>query len=121
MRLACILLMSLFTLACGAGSADPRHGLRAGFVFTPPSIAALSPSSVPLNSAPFTMTVTGTNFGTDAVVFWSGAAQQTTVVSSSQLLVSVTETDLLFTGLAHIFVRTGGMNSNTVDFNVAPQ
>ena len=32
--------------------------------FFPPSIAALMPSSVPVNSVPFTVTVDGENFGT---------------------------------------------------------
>jgi IPT/TIG domain len=121
MRLACVLLMSLLTLACGAGSGAPSRGLHAAFAFTPPAIAALSPNSQPVNSAPFAMTVTGTNFGTDAVVFWNGNPQQTMFVSSTQLLVAITDTDLLFTGLVHVFVRSGGMNSNTVDFDVAPQ
>ncbi len=34
---------------------------------------------------------------------------------------AVTDTDLTFAGLIRVFVRTGGMNSNTVDFDVTPQ
>lgn len=92
-----------------------------GFVLSPPSIAALVPSSVPVNSVPFTMTVNGANFGTDAIVLWNGVPQHTTFLSASQLLVAVTDVDLMFVGLTHVFVRTGGMNSNTLDFDVAPQ
>jgi hypothetical protein len=29
--------------------------------------------------------------------------------------------DLMFWGQVPVYVRTGGMNSNTVDFSVAPQ
>jgi len=121
MRLISLLLLISLGVGCGAGTRTANNDPRAGFGFSPPSINALTPSSSPVNSVPFTMTVQGSNFGTDAVVLWNGNAQQTTVVSSSQLLVMVTDTDLMFTGLTHVFVRTGGLNSNTVDFNVTPQ
>ena len=79
------------------------------------------PNAAPVNSVPFTMTISGNNFGTDAIVFWNGTPQQTTFVTSSQLMVAVTDTDLMFVGFAHLFVRTAGMNSNTVDFDVTAQ
>jgi hypothetical protein len=81
----------------------------------------LSPGTVPVNSVPFTMTVNGTNFGTDAVVFWNDVPQSTRFVNPKQLLVAVTETDLMQFGLAHVYVRTGGGNSNTLDFDVSAQ
>jgi len=90
-------------------------------VLSSPAITALTPSSVPVNSVPFTMTVTGSNFGTDAIVFWNGTAQSTFFVTSNQLMVRLTDTDLMFTGLVPIYVRTGGQNSNTVDFDVTAQ
>jgi hydrogenase maturation factor len=65
------------------------------------------------------MVVNGSNFGTDAVVFWRGTPRFTRAASSTQLQVAVTETDLMFAGVAPIYVRTGGLNSNTVDFDVA--
>src|SRR4029077_11499176 len=91
------------------------------FVLSPPSIVTLLPNSVPVNSVAFTMTVDGTNLGSYAVIFWNSVPQRRTFVSANQLLVTITEADLALTGLAHVFVRTGGTNSNTVDFNVAPQ
>jgi hypothetical protein len=76
---------------------------------------------VPVYTVPFTMTINGSNFGTDAVAFWQGTPQFTIFVSSKQLLVAVTQTDLMFAGQVPMFVRTGGKNTNTVDFNVAVQ
>jgi len=119
MRYVGLLLASLLTLGCGMGSGN--HDPRSVVSFSPPSIATLTPDSVPVNSVPFTMTINGNNFGTDAVTFWNGTPQFTIFVTSKQLMVSLTDTDLMFAGLAHVYVRTGGQNSNTVDFDVSVQ
>ena len=120
MRYIGLLLASLLTLGCGIGSGnhDPHSVVS---VFSPPSISMLTPNSVPVNSVPFTMTINGGNFGTDAVVFWNGTPQFTIFVTSKQLMANVTDTDLMFAGLVPIYVRTGALNSNTVDFDVAIQ
>ena len=76
---------------------------------------------MPVNSVPFNMTINGSNFSNDAVVFWQGTPQLTFFVTSNQLMVTVTNTDLQFMGLVPIYVHTLGQNSNTVDFNVTPQ
>jgi len=115
-----LLLVSLFAIGCGTtrpASGDPFKM----FVVSVPSITTLTPNSVPVNSVPFAMTINGSNFGTDAVVFWHGTPQSTFVLTSSQLMFNVTNADLMFTGLVPIYVRTGGQNSNTVDFDVTPQ
>jgi hypothetical protein len=122
MRYFGLLLLSLLTIGCGTPGSSANHDPAvAVFVSAPPSITTLTPNSVPVNSVPFTMTINGSNFGTDAVVFWQGTAQSTFVITANQLMVKVTADDLMFTGLVPIYVRTGGQNSNTVDFNVAPQ
>ena len=120
MRFTGLLLAALVTIGCGAGSVnhDPSTILAAVF---PPSITELSPSSVRVNSVPFMMTVNGVNFGTDSIVFWNGTAHVATVITSKQLMVALTDTDLSTFGLVPVFVRTGGLNSNTVDFDVTAQ
>jgi hypothetical protein len=118
MRITGLLLAILVTVGCGtAGMHDPKFSTS----FTPPALMELSPSTVPVNSTPFVMTVNGNNFGTDAVVFWNDMPQNTRFVSSKQLLVSITDTDLTQFGLAHVFVRTAGLTSNTLDFDVSAQ
>jgi IPT/TIG domain len=121
MRCISLVLASVFALGCGLGgpaSHDPHSVVD---VFAPPSIAVLAPDTVPVNSVPFAMTINGTNFGADAVVFWNNTPQFTRFVTSSQLMVNVTADDLMFWGMVPVYVRTGGQNSNTLDFNVAPQ
>jgi len=116
-----LVLATLFALGCGTSSrnADPHATLTT--TFTPPSITLLSPDSVPVNSVPFTLTVNGTNFGSDSVVFWNGIPHNAVVVTSKQLLVTLFATDLTNFGLIPVYVRTAGLNSNTVDFNLTPQ
>jgi IPT/TIG domain-containing protein len=67
------------------------------------------------------MTVNGTNFLTDAIVVWNGTPLSTTFVSSNQLVAVLEETNLMNVGLIRVFVRTGALNSNTVDFDVTAQ
>lgn len=118
-----VILVSAITIGCGSASRDPK-GMNAtlkGFGFSPPSIATLTPNSAPVNSVPFTVTVNGQNFGTDATVFWNGTPVFTTFVSSVEVLANLTNANLMFLGPAHVSVRTGGLNSNTVDFDVTAQ
>ena len=114
MRFPGFLLAILVTLGCG--TRDPNTMF--GHSFNPPALMQLSPSTVPVNSVPFTVTVNGANFGTDAVVFWNDVPHNARFVSSKQLLVTLIDTDLMTFGLIPVFVRTGGLNSNTVDFDV---
>lgn len=120
MRYFVLLLASLLSLGCGdpAGNHDP-HSIVS--IYTAPSITTLTPDSVPVDSVPFTMTVNGSNFGADAIVFWNGTPVSTRFVTSKQLMALLTDTDLDFAGLIPVYVRTGGLNSNTVTFNVAVQ
>ena len=118
MRYFSLLLVSLLTIGCGNPGHNHDPGNLRVDVLSAPALTSLTPNSVPVNSVPFTMTVNGSNFGTDAIVFWNGNAQSTVFITSNQLMVKLTDTDLMFTGLVPVYVRTGGQNSNTVDFDV---
>jgi hypothetical protein len=121
MRLVCVLLLAALGAGCGAGSGTHVTSHPVVTSATIPMISVLSPNSAPVNSTPFTMTINGSNFGTDAVVFWNGVPQRTSFVSANQLVVAVTDTDLSFSGLAHVFVQSAGVKSNTLDFDVSTQ
>jgi hypothetical protein len=116
MRYSVLLLVTCFCIGCGApaGNHDP---LRVG-TFVQPAISSLTPASVPVNSVPFTLTVTGSDFGTDAIVFWNGTPLNTRAISSTQLIAQLQPTNLQFAGLVPVYVRTQGFNSNTVDFDL---
>lgn len=120
MRFTTILLAVLLTLVIGGcGVRDPHTTFSVNF--SSPSLVQLSPNAEPVNSTPFVMIVTGTNFGLDAVVFWNGTPQSTRFVSATQLLVTITVNDLSQFGVVQVYVRTGGVTSNTMDFNVTAQ
>lgn len=121
MRFTGLLLAALISFGCGASSGNHDPNAKLTGAFFPPSIAELSPSSAPVGSVAFTMTINGVNFGTDAIVFWNGIPHNAMVVTSKQLLVNLTDTDLTHFGLVQVYVRTGGLNSNTVDFDVTAQ
>jgi IPT/TIG domain len=120
MRFTSVILASLLAFGCGTGSGNDPHGLKTS-TFSPPSITELVPNSVPVNSVPFALTVNGANFLTDAIVVWNGAPLSTTFVTSNQLVAVLEATNLMNTGLIRVYVRTGGLNSNTVDFDVTAQ
>lgn len=119
LRSASLLAFFLITLGCGSSWHDPNatHG-SLSLLNSPPSITALSPDSAPVNSVVFTMEVDGANFGTDAIVFWNGNPLSTRFVNSQRLFADLTSTNLMFSGMVQVYLRTGGLNSNTVEFNL---
>lgn len=121
MRCIALLLASLALLGCGNGSTNKTDPHEIVAVLAPPSITALSPASTRVNSVPFFLTVNGANFGPDALAFLNGVPQHTVFITSKQLMIALTPTDLDFAGQVPVYVRTGGQNSNTVDFDVTPE
>ena len=83
-KAAMLVTLTALSLACGYSSKTTPP--VAGAV---PTIAALSPSSMAAGSPAFTLTVNGTNFNSNAVVNWNGAAQTSTFVSANQVTMAV--------------------------------
>ena len=81
---------------------------------TAPSITGLSPASATVGSAAITLTVSGTNFSSGAVVAWNGASLTTTFVSSTQLTATIPASLLTAAGTAAITVmESGGVSTGT--------
>lgn len=117
MRVVGILLLACAMVGCGYGSHNYNPGMTGGGGAAP-TMTALSPNSAMAGSAGLTMTVNGSNFGTDAVVYWNMSALATTYVTGNQVMANVTAADLMKAGMIPVYVRTGGQNSNTMNFNV---
>lgn len=116
MYLSSICCLILFMAACGGPAATKATFTTA--ITGPLAISSLVPNSAPTNSVPFTMVVNGNDFNTGAQVFWNNVPQSTVFVNANELQVSVTETDMSFPGSAAVYVRSNGLNSNTVEFSV---
>ncbi len=69
-----------------------------------PAITALSPATATAGGDAFTLTVTGSNFVTGAVVRWNGADRTTTFVSATELTAQIPASDIAAAGTASITV-----------------
>jgi len=68
----------------------------------PPTISSLSPPSATAGGPQFTLTVGGAKFGLGAVVTWNGNNRLTTLVSSTQLAVTILASDIATPGPVNV-------------------
>lgn len=124
------LIATAGTAAVTVFNAAPAGGTSASLVFTinnistnpVPAISSISPASVTVGAAAFTMTVNGNNFITTSVVNYSGTALTTTFVNSLQLTCLVPASLLTVAGNANVTVinsAPGGGTSNNQVFTIS--
>ncbi len=88
-----------------------------------PAITGLSPTSVSVGSAAFTLTVSGNNFTQSSVVQWNGQARATTYVAAATLSAQISAADVATLTTATVTVSnaaSGGGVSTAQSFAVAP-
>jgi IPT/TIG domain len=112
-----ILLLALILTGCGAERQMSQPGPPSGSTVAP-FISAIAPISAPAGSTGFTMTINGSNFGTDSIVYWNANNRKTQFVSTNQVICVIDDQDLESPGTFDIYVRSGGQNSNMVPFMV---
>ncbi|MCC6586630.1 MAG: putative Ig domain-containing protein [Bryobacterales bacterium] len=97
-------------------------GLARAQTVTAPVLSALSPTSAVAGSAAFSVTLTGSNFAPNAVVYWNlSIPLTTTFLSATQLSASVPVNLIASPGVALIQVRNSdGGQSNPLTFTVTP-
>ena len=86
-----------------------------------PGISSLTPPSLLVGGADFTLTVTGSGFISDSVVRWNGVDQVTIFVSDTELQAAIPASDIATAGTPSVAVfnpAPGGGNSNAVTFFV---
>ena len=86
-----------------------------------PAIASLSPTSLTVGSAPQSLTINGSGFLASSSVTFHGISRAATYVSSSQLTITLTSTDLSTAASDPVVVSNpapGGGTSAAVNFNV---
>jgi hypothetical protein len=108
-----ILLMTLaaVVLGCGYGS----NYLGAGGAM--PAIIQLNPASANAGRPAFTLTIAGSNFGAQAIVYWNGIPQSThpTYVSASRLTMAVAATMITNSGTVQVSVTNPGSAGTKID------
>lgn len=103
---------------------------RNGFISAPmtftvsdqagPVISTIDPSTAAVGDAPFTLTLTGTNFVEQSIVTIDGTPRTTTFVSPTQLRVQITSTDLASPRqIAVAVLNPDGVTSTPVPLTVA--
>jgi hypothetical protein len=110
-RLCLLLTLALFTAGCGYGS----HYMGGNGA---PAITSLSPTMANTGDPAFTLTVNGSGFGTDAVVYWNGTALPSAYGTTVRVTATVSAADVMNAGTFPVYVRSGGKNSNMMNFIV---
>jgi uncharacterized protein (TIGR03437 family) len=86
-----------------------------------PAITLLSPSSANINEPTLMLNVSGSNFISSSAVYWNGAALPTTFLGATQLMATISLSDLEQPGASRVNVITpapGGGTSNFSTFTV---
>ena len=120
MKLFCILLLTAFALGCGGYGSSNNPGMGGGAS----SITQLVPNTATHGDPGFTLTVNGTGFTSNSVIFWNGQTRPTTFVMANQLTAQISGNDIANAATVPVYVRTtggiygNGTNSNTMNFTV---
>jgi len=87
-----------------------------------PSLASLSPNTIPLGSEGFTLTASGNHFVSGSVIRWNGTNLSTSFGSATQLTATVPASNLTAPATVSIVVFTptssGGASSSSQSFTV---
>lgn len=115
-RIRLIVLLALAMLAAGCGYGSNYNGGGGGNAA--PAITSLSPATATAGDPAFTLTVNGSGFGSDSVVYWNGAALPSSYGTGTKVTASVSAADVANVGSFPIYVHSGGKNSNSMMFTV---
>jgi len=91
-----------------------------------PSIESLSPPGAVVGGAPFSLTVLGSNFGTQSTVTWNQSPRTTAFVSATHLTAAISAADIAATVPVNVAVSNQGapgtppLLSNSVTFSIIP-
>jgi hypothetical protein len=112
--LGLLVTLALLTAGCGYGSNYMGGGGGGGA----PNITSLTPNMANAGDPAFTVTVNGSGFGTDSVVYWNGAALPSSYGTGTKVTAQVPAVDVMNAGMFPIYVRSGAKNSNQINFTV---
>jgi hypothetical protein len=124
MKLSLVVLLTLVATGCGGYGSNYK---APGAMTAASRISALSPSNTGVGASSFILTVNGSGFSANSMVFFNGVAQPSTFVNAAEITAMISASEVATTGTMPVYVRVssgGGMygpvsqNSNTVNFAV---
>ena len=118
MRVLVAVLASLILAVTGCGYSSNYMSNSGGGGAGAPAISGLVPGTAMAGGGAFVLTVNGSGFGTDAVVYWGMTPQTSTYVTNKQVTAQIPAADIASAGTVSIYVRSNGKNSNSVNFSV---
>ena len=102
--------ITVSNVSTGGGISDPQAVTVNN---TTPSLSSISPTSANAGSSDTTLTLTGTNFSSTAIVNWAGAPLSTTYGSGTSLTATIPAADMATAGSYSVTVTNPGSGGGT--------
>lgn len=102
------LLMTLLLAAVAVGCGYSKPANTPAQPGTAPTIAQLTPPSTAAGSSQFTLEVDGTNFNSNAVVNFNGAAMSTSFASGGKVMATIPASAVSSSGTVPVTVTNPG-------------
>ncbi len=116
MKLNLLLTFMMPLLLAGCGGYGSNSAPMMGG--SGPMISQLVPSNATAGGGNFTLTINGSGFASNAVVYWKAAPHSTSYVTGNQLTTVIMASDIATPGTAPVYVRSNNQNSNTLNFTI---
>jgi IPT/TIG domain len=114
MKLVCVLLLTVAFLGCGYGSMHNYNTMTGTAV----QMSQIVPNAATAGIAGFMLTVNGSGFSSNSVVYWNSMALSTQFVSGNQLVAGVPASEVAMPATVQVYVNSNGMASNMMRFTV---
>jgi hypothetical protein len=114
-----LVLVMFLQFGCAGGVAQSSAATTASAA-TAAKLVSMSPATVAVGHASFSLTVSGTNFSSQSVIVWNGAAVPTTFVSSEELTAQISATSVAKASGIPVTVKNSqsGESANVLSFTV---
>lgn len=112
LNLLLTLLMSVLLAGCGYGNSGSMMGGSG------PMISQVMPSNAMAGGGDFILTINGSGFASNSVVYWNSTPHSTSYVTGNQLTAVVMASDIANSGTVPVYVRSNNQNSNTINFTI---
>ena len=113
MKFACVVLLTIMSLGCGYGMHN--YGMTNGGSV---QVTQFVPQEVTAGSPAFMLTVNGSGFTMNSVVFWNGMPLSTQFLTPGQVVATVPASLIATPETITVYVNSNGTASNMMNFTV---